>query len=1084
MAKKHRNSLIGLIGLCLLLIIIGPVYGQGSTGGSIAGTAKDTTGGVLPGVTITLTHTATGRVRTTITGDEGRYIAPSLELGTYAVAAELVGFQALVQSGIKLELGAQLVLDFVLSPGNISERVTVTGEAALVETTSSTIGGLVDDKKIRDLPLNGRDYVQLATLEAGVYRTRMPRAYDVHRGAGTQISINGARVDQNLFVQDGTTANDFFGMTPGGVSGDSLGVESIQEFRVLSHNFSAEYGQAGGAVIMSVSKSGSNEFHGNVFEFHRNSALDARNFFDRGEKPPGFKKNQFGFTLGGPIVTEKTFFFGSYEGLVQRLASTQTFTVPNADTHQGLLPVGEVANCTDPRPGGLCFVGIDANIQPFMDLYPLPSPGGRDNGDGTAQLFQDPTVPIDQNQFTIKIDHSFSDSDSMFGRYLYDNSETKLFSSANLGFVRESKVRRQMVTLQETHIFSPNLLSVLRFGFNRAWTGQFNGGPLGTDFDPSLSFVTGRPMGSLLNSVGLSTVGSSVASDLVRVNNSFEYGGDFTHTRGNHSIKFGMTWRRIQSNGENGIRAVGSHTFAGLEEFFRGDSDKLETILPGSDLVKGWRQNIIGIYFQDDIQIRPNLTLNLGLRYEFITVPTEVAGRMSNILDPFSPTAVSEQVDPYFNNPSLKNFGPRVGVAWDPFGNGNTSVRLGGGLFFDQFSSKVIFTSGWQGLPFYARINVLDPPFPGTGFEDLPLEDLLSAVEEGPIQRDFTNAYQIQYNLSIQQALNDSTTLQVGYVGSLGRHLSRIQQTNNRSYILCPCADDPLTPDFDESTAPAGAKYRPASATRPNQLTQIIGMKAFDTNSSYNSLQVTLSRRFTEGLQFQVAYAWSKNLSESPGQNGGSSGGVTTTMDPEDRKRNRSRSPFDVRQDLTMNYTYDLPFGDGFNGVAGVFLSGWQLGGIIHIADGSPHLLNLGRSFSFQPSFSGNHNGPDGNTDRPSLVPGTKVTIREDFDPATGYYDPSVFVVAPDGFWGDLEKNAGTTPGEATFDLSVVKMTTVGERTTVQFRAEFFNIFNRTNFGTPRGQVFRSSGPDNRFGQITSTFTTSRQIQFGLKIGF
>ena len=281
MSKQPRNTLIGLMGLCLLLMIGGPVYGQGLTTASLSGTARDTTGGVLPGVTITLTQTETGLLRTTITSDEGRYLANALELGTYQVAAELPGFQTLVQSDIRLTLGAQVVLDFVLNPGNITERITVVGEAALVETTSSSIGALIDDKKIRDLPLNGRDFVQLATLQPGVFRTRMSREYNAHRGAGTQISINGARVDQNLFLQDGTTTNDFFGMTPGGVSGDSLGVEAIREFRVLSHNFSAEYGQAGGAVIQAVTKSGTNEFHGNVFEFYRNSALDARNFFDR-----------------------------------------------------------------------------------------------------------------------------------------------------------------------------------------------------------------------------------------------------------------------------------------------------------------------------------------------------------------------------------------------------------------------------------------------------------------------------------------------------------------------------------------------------------------------------------------------------------------------------------------------------------------------------------------------------------------------------------------------------------------------------------------------------------------------------------
>ena len=1089
MAKKHRNTLIGLISLCLLLMISGPVYGQGLTGGSIAGTAKDTTGGVLPGVTITLTQTETGRVRTTLTGDEGRYRATALELGIYQVAAELMGFQALVQSDIKLELGAQLVLDFVLSPGNITERVTVTGEAALVETTSSSIGALVDDKKIRDLPLNGRDFIQLATLQPGVFQTRMGREYNAHSGAGTKISINGARVDQNLFLQDGTTTNDFFGMTPGGVGGDSLGVDAIREFRVLSHNFSAEYGQAGGAVILAVTKSGTNEFHGNVFEFHRNSALDARNFFDRPpgdptvrSDPPPFIKNQFGFTIGGPIVKDQTFFFGSYEGLRQRLSETTFFTVPNELARQGLLPIGEVSNCTDPQPGGLCQLTILPEVVPFLDLYPRPTAGGTDNGDGTADHVRADSEPTDQDQFTFKIDHTFSDSDSLFGRYLYDDSTKRTFG-ANPGFQQFMKVRRQMVTLQWTKIISPAVLNVARFGFNRAWTGQDNSGPLGSreTFDPAFSFNPGWPMGGI-NTSGLSAIGGSAASDLTRQNNSFEYSDDLTYNRGNHSMKVGGTWRRIQSNGLNGIRAVGRHAFRGLEEFYAGDSRQLQVVLPGSDFIRGWRQNIIGLYFQDDIHYRPGLTLNLGLRYEFITVPVEVNGKMSNHLDPFSPTAVSEEVDEYFSNPSLKNFGPRVGIAWDPFGNGNTSVRLGGGIFFDQFTSKIIFTSGWAGLPFYARINVENPPFP-TGFEDLDLSELLSSIEDGPIPRDFTNGYNMQFNLTIQQAITSNTSLSVGYVGSMGRHLTRIQQTNPNQHIVCPCPDDPAT-SFDESTAPAGAKYFPVGTTRANPFTQIIGLKAFDTNSSFNSLQVNLSRRFTDGLQFQVAYTYSKNLSVSPGQNGGSSGGVTTTMDPFDTGRDRSRSPFHVGQDLTMNYTYDLPFGAGLSGVAAGFLSGWQLGGIISISDGVPRNIDFSPRTGFQPSRTGVHTGADGFMERPSLVPGTKLTIRDDWDPLTGYWDPSSLVRAPDGFMGNLEQNAGTTPGLATFDLSMVKYTALTELATLQFRAELFNIFNRANFGNPRGAAFGRRGPDSRFGRITSTHTTSRQIQFALKLSF
>ncbi|MBI2822450.1 MAG: TonB-dependent receptor, partial [Acidobacteria bacterium] len=420
-----------------------------TTTATISGTVKDETGAVLPGVSIRVENPATGMTRTALTDDEGRYRAPELAPGEYQVAASLEGFQTTVRSGIHLTVGRHAVLDIILKVGAVDETITVMEEAPLIETTSAALAGLVSEQQIRDLPLNGRNFVQLTLLETGVVQARTAGTSAVV-GVGLKMSFHGARMDYNNFMMDGTSINSVNQFAIGGASGQAMGVETIREFQVVTSNFSAEFGRAGGGVINVVTKSGTNEFRGSAFYFHRNDNLDARNFFDRDPSeptrrsaPPEFKRNQFGFTAGGPIQRDKTFIFGGYEGLREGLGVTLFGNVPSAVVRQG---------------------AVVSSVKPYLDLYPLPN--GRDFGDGRAEFTRGDTEITRQDFFQLRVDQTFSDADSFFARYTMDDSDKSIPQTLGT-WVQNDKVRSQYVTLEEKHIVSATLLNVARFGFNR-----------------------------------------------------------------------------------------------------------------------------------------------------------------------------------------------------------------------------------------------------------------------------------------------------------------------------------------------------------------------------------------------------------------------------------------------------------------------------------------------------------------------------------------------------------------------------------------------------------------------------------------
>ena len=1086
-AKRPAVSASVVAGVLLWGIL---AYGQ-TTAGTILGTVSDESAARVPGVAVTITNLDTGIVRSVTTDEGGRYRAPALGLGNFEVKVELAGFRTAVRSGIEVTVAAEVVVNLTLSVGVATELVQVTGEAPLVEITSATLSGLVDAKKIRDLPLNGRSYEQLAFLQPGVtpyYRGRR----ETDQGEGVKFSVSGSRVDSNSFLLDGTNINDQSNNTPGSASGNLLGVEMLREFRVLTGTYSAEYGRYSGGIITAATKSGGNDLHGTLFEFLRNDHLDARNFFDRKKNPddrrlPSFKRNQFGATLGGPIVRDKTFFFGGYEGLRQRRGNSALAIVPNADAHRGILPcpqtrpasgfTGSQAACNNAGTRTYA-VNINPAVRPFLDLYPLPN--AADFGDGTAQLFSNPRQFVDEDYTTGRVDHNFSSSDSLFVRYTL--SRAALTSpTAYPTLAVDSLTKSQYVTLGETKIFSPRVLNTARLGFNRSYSNQF--GRALFDVRPELLFVPGQQLGLIdFRGIGITEYGAGQGYPRRFGHNVWQATDDLTLTRGRHSRKIGMLYERIQSNATLSRTYGGQYYFNTLDDFLAGRADEFDGDLPGSDNVRGWRQNLFGFYFQDDFQARSNLTLNLGLRYEFTTVPTEANGKIANFRHPLTDTAPAIG-DPWFEG-SYKDFGPRIGFSWDPWSHGKTAIRGGFGMYFDHLVAQPL-NRALSRIPPYsvtARVTGAAASFPQLDPSLLKAPPMTQVVSYG-LQFNMKDPTKIGYSFSIQQQIASQTAITVAYTGAHSYH--QLNGNNGNNALPSEIRD--------------GRKYFAPNLPRRNpNLGQLQFWVTPEGNSQYHSLQLGLIRRFGSGFQLQGSYTFSKNTDNADGVFGRYLDvGGTVPQDPDDWRADWGLAGIDIRHYFSVNYTYDLPFARNMTGAGGKAFSGWQINGILTLASGTPVSILTG--------FNRSRNGASGTQidDRPNLLPGFSN------DPVKGvskgcpgvpagtplgtpdlYFDPCAFGLPDPGFYGNLGRNTVIGPGLADFDFSVVKNIALKESKSLQFRAEAFNLFNRANFSRPGPltesiRLFNTSGARvASAASIRGTLTDSRQIQFGLKFAF
>jgi outer membrane receptor protein involved in Fe transport len=1050
----NARKLVTALSISVMAILLsGIVVSAQTVGASIQGAITDANGGAVRNAAVEVRNVGTGVTYNAVTDAEGRYRVPLLPSGDYEVRVTASGFQPLLRRGVSLAVGQDAVADATLTIGQIETTVTVEGAATTINTVSAALSGLVTKQEIRDLPLNGRSFQQLALLQTGV-TPALAAGNDPVGGRTPKISINGARPEQNNFLLDGTDINNVYNKTPGSVGGVLLGVEAVLEFQVLTNAYSAEFGRSAGGVINAVTRSGQNRFTGSLFEFHRNSAFDAKNFFDPADKEiPAFKRNQFGGAVGGPIRKDKTFFFAAYEALIERLGVTGVSNVPDANARQGILP-------------GAPPVTLHPAIPTYLQKF-FPMPNGRNLGGGVAEYLFTESQPTNEHFVQGRIDHQLSSRDTVWGRYTFDNGDVdrQPNNKPPIAFTKE-RSRNQYLTLEHQHTFAPGTLNTARFGFNRSVQEADN--VRTADIPANLAFVPGEPLGYISISGVVTELGGDFRLPRLDRLNNFQWGDTLFMTRGAHALKFGAQGQRLQFNQNTVSQRGGVLNFDSLALFLQGRARSADVALPGLvDPVRGYRQSLFGFFVQDDYKFRSNLAFNIGLRYEFTTVPTEVNGKISNLRN-VSDSKVTVG-DPWHNNPSLKNFAPRIGVAWDPFGDGKTSVRAGFGIFYDEILPKYYFFSGSLNPPFTTRTSINNPPFPiiTQGFNpNAPIRAQLQTVNF-----DLQTPYVMQFNLSLQRSLPGNVDVTVAYAGSRGNHLIRLGDAN-----LAP-----------ESIVNGVKTYNPAAGRRNPNFTGI-WQRVTDAQSFYHSAQLSAIKRYSAGLRAQLSYTFSRSIDDSSGINSQDFGNVVQYgLDWYDRTIDRGLSAFHVKHNLTFNWTYDLPFGRNLKGLAGALVKGWQLNNITAIHSGTPFTVRLGfnRSGNLNTtSFSAN--------ERPNLKAGASSNpVLGDPD---GYFDVNAFELPPVNTRGTLGRNTLIGPGLVNVDASLGKSFSLGESRSLLFRAEVFNLPNHPNFAVPSGQIVFTAPPApplrpdpvraSTAGRITSTVTTSRQIQLGLKFTF
>lgn len=1050
-----------LIFTSLFAILVRPVAHAQQVGGSITGSVADSSGATLDHAEVTIRNQETGNERKLITGSDGGFSAPSIPVGVYAVTVEHDGFATQEHAGISITVGQAVNLRFVLALGKVEQAVTVVDSPPGVDTTTQQTQGLVNERQVKELPLNGRSFDQLLMLNPAAVNYTTQRSGGVgtsNSSVGNMFSVSGRRPQDNLFLLNGIeyTGASLINVTPGGTSGQLLGVEAVREFNVVSDTYGANYGKRPGAQISIITASGTNQLHGSVYEFLRNSTLDARNYFDQAQIAP-FQRNDFGAALGGPLRRDKLFLFGNYEGYRQHLGLSDVTFVPDNAARAAAV----------------------ASVQPLLALWPA---GTVELGQGIAEAFSNPPQHVREDFGTTRFDWNLSPNDLLFAVYTVDDSDATT-PSANPYSSAYEQLREQVGSIQEQHIFSSHLLNTARFGISRA---QFGFNSIVSGSVPG--WVGGGPIGAIVISGStasngasqITLAGANTGSNNATTRNLFTFDDHVYYTRGHHQIEAGIWLQRLQSNDLLAQYQYGQASFSTLATFEQGQVSKY-TVVPASTEL-GWRSLFTAGFVEETWKATPRLELRAGLRIEGSNGWNESQGRASNygFTDSVINTTPTVRSAALTNNRAKFMPEPRIGLAWDPFGDGKTSVKASFGLhraLLDALDYRLDQTAPFNTAYSYSNTTVAK-------LSSLSVLGVTGGlISPSNVQPDLQTPTVLSWTLKVEREIAPATTLTVGYVGSHGYHQILSEDENTPASVVCP---DPACPaGVANGTVyyPTTKLANPALANTTSWVSQGI--------SSYNALEVDASHKLTHGLQLRGVYTWSRNLDDGSAWNTSVSSNTPAYVSyPVNPAVDYGLAATNISHAAAINGTWELPLGTGHAWLAHGPLfarqaaSGWTLSGIATLQSGFP--------FSPQLGYNPTGNGDSRNPARPELNSTFSGTLYP--RTPTQWFNPEAFTAPYPGTFGSASRDSLTGPGLADVDVSLAKTTTIRERTRVQFRAEYFNVLNRANFSTPNPVVF-SNGPtpskpataaalSPTAGVLTATSTTSRQLQFALKFLF